>query len=197
MIVNVDDKVCEANGITKDEAFILAAIQYGTEDMYNHLIKEGYITKINSSCYELNKKYTITNRGINLFSDIVLNSDRNIAESSNSISELASRLREIYPTGKMPGTTYYYKGNLQDIEKKLKSFKKRYGNYTDEDIIKATENYIKSFNGNYTYLKLLKYFIWKDEKRDGETIATSVLADWIENEGQEDCLSNDWTSTLK
>ena len=96
----------------------------------------------------------------------------------------------------MPGTTYYYKGNLQDIEKKLKSFKKRYGNYTDEDIIKATENYIKSFNGNYTYLKLLKYFIWKDEKRDGETIATSVLADWIENEGQEDCLSNDWTSTL-
>lgn len=196
MIVNVDDKVCEANGITKDEAFILAAIQYGTEDMYNHLIKEGYITKINSSCYELNKKYTITNRGINLFSDIVLNSDRNITESSNSISELASKLREIYPTGKMPGTTYYYKGNLQDIEKKLKSFKKRYGNYTDEDIIKATENYIKSFNGNYTYLKLLKYFIWKDEKRDGETIATSVLADWIENEGQEDCLSNDWTSTL-
>lgn len=196
MIVNVDDKVCEANGITKDEAFILAAIQYGTEDMYNHLIKEGYITKINSSCYELNKKYTITNRGINLFSDIILNSDRNITESSNSISELASRLREIYPTGKMPGTTYYYKGNLQDIEKKLKSFKKRYGNYTDEDIIKATENYIKSFNGNYTYLKLLKYFIWKDEKRDGETIATSVLADWIENEGQEDCLSNDWTSNL-
>lgn len=196
MIVNVDDKVCEANGITKDEAFILAAIQYGTEDMYNHLIKEGYITKINSSCYELNKKYTITNRGINLFSDIVLNSDRNITESSNSISELASKLREIYPTGKMPGTTYYYKGNLQDIEKKLKSFKKRYGNYTDEDIIKATENYIKSFNGNYTYLKLLKYFIWKDEKRDGETIATSVLADWIENEGQEEELTNNWTTLL-
>ena len=196
MIVNVDDKVCEANGITKDEAFILAAIQYGTEDMYNHLIKEGYITKINSSCYELNKKYTITNRGINLFSDIVLNSDKNITESSNSISELASKLREIYPTGKMPGTTYYYKGNLQDIEKKLKSFKKRYGNYTDEDIIKATENYIKSFNGNYTYLKLLKYFIWKDEKRDGETIATSVLADWIENEGQEEKLTNNWTTLL-
>lgn len=196
MIVNVDDKVCEANGITKDEAFILAAIQYGTEDMYNHLIKEGYITKINSSCYELNKKYTITNRGINLFSDIVLNSDKNITESSNSISELASKLREIYPIGKMPGTTYYYKGNLQDIEKKLKSFKKRYGNYTDEDIIKATENYIKSFNGNYTYLKLLKYFIWKDEKRDGETIATSVLADWIENEGQEEELTNNWTTLL-
>ena len=196
MIVNVDDKVCEANGITKDEAFILAAIQYGTEDMYNHLIKEGYITKINSSCYELNKKYTITNRGINLFSDIVLNSDKNITESSNSISELASKLREIYPTGKMPGTTYYYKGNLQDIEKKLKSFKKRYGNYTDEDIIKATENYIKSFNGNYTYLKLLKYFIWKDEKRDGETIATSVLAYWIENEGQEEELTNNWTTLL-
>ena len=196
MIVNVDDKVCEANGITKDEAFILAAIQYGSEDMYNHLIKEGYITKINSSCYELDKKYTITNRGINLLSDIVLNSDKCITESSNSISELASKLREIYPSGKMPGTTYYYKGNLQDIEKKLKSFKKRYGDYTDEDIIKATENYIKSFNGNYTYLKLLKYFIWKDEKKDGETIATSVLADWIENEGQEDCLSNDWTTTL-
>ena len=52
-------------------------------------------------------------------------------------------------------------------------------------------------NGDYTYLKLLKYFIWKSEVKDGEQVVTSILSDYIENEGQEENLRNDWTSTLR
>ena len=110
---------------------------------------------------------------------------------------LAIKLRDIYPKGKMPGTSYYYKGNIEDIRKKLQSFFLRYPNYTDEQIITATQKYINSMDGDYTYLKLLKYFIWKSEVKDGEQVVTSILSDYIENEGQEDSINNDWTSTLK
>ena len=60
----------------------------------------------------------------------------------------------------------------------------------------------KKFNGDYTYMRILKYFIWKDEKKlnqNGELYIeeTSDLASYIENEGQEDSIENDWTSTLR
>ena len=89
------------------------------------------------------------------------------------------------------------KGNIEDIRKKLQSFFLRYPDYTDEQVITATQKYVNSMNGNYTYLKLLKYFIWKSEVKDGEQVVTSILSDYIENEGQEDNINNDWTSELK
>lgn len=126
-----------------------------------------------------------------------------LAESTNENSvnkraeELADKLRDIYPKGKIPNTNYYYKSNRSDIINKLKTFFNKYGTqYTDEQIIKATQKYVNSFNGNYTYLKLLKYFIWKDERLKGESVQ-SLLADFIENENVEDNINNDWTSTLR
>lgn len=198
MILNIDDNVCASYNTSKEEILVLGAIQYGTSDVYKNLISKGYITAANNSMFELDKKFTITNKGANLLSDVLLGSDKDITEIKDSIKELAITLREIYPQGKIAGTCYYYRGNLPDIEKKLKSFFKRYGKeYTNEQIIEATKRYIESFNGNYTYLKLLKYFIWKDEKKDGEIIQSSMLADWIENADQINNTNNDWTSTLK
>lgn len=197
MIVNISDDVCKNNGITKEEAFILGAIQYGTDEMYEHLIKEGYITKVNGSLFNLDKKFSITSKGINLLSDVILDSDKTLIENKDSIRELAIKLREVYPEGKMAGTSYYYRGNIADIEKKLKSFRKRYGTYSDKDIIEATKKYVASFNGNYIYLKLLKYFIWKDEVRDGEVVQVSMLADWIENAGQKSNLNSEWATNLR
>ena len=126
-----------------------------------------------------------------------------LAESTNEDSvnkraeELADKLRSIYPKGKIPNTNYYYKSNKSDIINKLKTFFNKYGvQYTDEQIINATQKYVNSFNGNYTYLKLLKYFIWKDERLKGESVQ-SLLADFIENENVEDISNSDWTATLR
>ena len=96
----------------------------------------------------------------------------------------------------MAGTSYYYRCNRADIVRKLKSFFRRYGEYTSEQIIEATQRYVASFNGNYTYLRLLKYFIWKDENKDGETLQVSQLADWIENKGSVNPSNSDWTTSL-
>ena len=128
----------------------------------------------------------------------VILAECNNPESVNDrASLLADKLREIYPNGKIFNTNYYYRCNRQDIINKLKTFFKMYGTkYTDEQIINATQKYINSFNGNYAYLKLLKYFIWKDERLKGESVQ-SLLADFIENENSEDAVNTDWTVELK
>ena len=49
----------------------------------------------------------------------------------------------------------------------------------------------------YTYMKLLKYFIFKEKVgAAGEVEGESELINYIENADQEDGLSNTWTSTL-
>ena len=128
---------------------------------------------------------------------VILAKCTNPKSVNDRASFLADKLREIYPSGKIPNTNYYYKCNKQDIINKLKTFFKMYGTkYTDEQIINATQKYISSFNGNYAYLKLLKYFIWKDERLKEDSVQ-SLLADFIENENSEDTVNTDWTVELK
>ena len=197
----IDDKICEKYNLTAQQVFILLALQCQNDKLYEDLIEKGLITKCNYSLFELNKKYSVINKGINLCNSVLLDSSKDTKKTINPVDircqNLAIKLRDIYPKGKMPGTNYYYKGNIEDIRKKLQSFFLRYPNYTDEQIITATQKYINSMDGDYTYLKLLKYFIWKSEVKDGEQVVTSILSDYIENEGQEDSINNDWTSTLR
>ena len=197
MNININEKVCEENNLSVPKALALAAIQYSTPKDYEELIKEGLITKYNDSMFEPERRYSLMNKAEELLTKIIINSDSNVTKRSTNIEELADKLREIYPNGKILNTNYYYRCNRQDIINKLKTFFKMYGTkYTDEQIINATQKYIDSFNGNYTYLKLLKYFIWKDERLKGESVQ-SLLADFIENESAEDTTNNDWTVELK
>ena len=197
MNININEKVCEENNLSVPKALALAAIQYSTPKDYEELIKEGLITKYNGSMFEPERRYSLMNKAEELLTKIIINSDSNVTKRSTSIEELADKLRDIYPNGKIANSNYYYRCNRQDIINKLKTFFKMYGTkYTDEQIINATQQYIDSFNGNYTYLKLLKYFIWKDERLKGESVQ-SLLADFIENENSEDITNTDWTVELK
>lgn len=197
MNININEKVCEENNLSVPKVLALAAIQYSTPKDYEELIKEGLITKYNGSMFEPERRYSLMDKAEELLTKIIINSDSNVTKRSTSIEELADKLRDIYPNGKIVNSNYYYRCNRQDIINKLKTFFKMYGTkYTDEQIINATQKYIDSFNGNYTYLKLLKYFIWKDERLKGESVQ-SLLADFIENESSEDITNTDWTVELK
>ena len=190
----IDTEVLKLNNLSIAEFVVLLyfADRKNTkslEDLSYSLWEKGYLTKeVENYSFEVHsfeKLQTI------------------LAESTNEDSvnkraeELADKLRSIYPKGKIPNTNYYYKSNKSDIINKLTTFFKKYGTqYTDEQIINATQKYVNSFNGNYTYLKLLKYFIWKDERLKGESVQ-SLLADFIENENVEDISNSDWTATLR
>ena len=190
----IDTEVLKTNNLSLAEFGVLLyfADKKNTkslEDLSYSLWEKGYLTKeVENYSFEVHsfeKLQTILAESTN-------------EDSVNKRAEgLADKLRSIYPKGKIPNTNYYYKSNKSDIINKLKTFFNKYGvQYTDEQIINATQKYVNSFNGNYTYLKLLKYFIWKDERLKGESVQ-SLLADFIENENVEDISNSDWTATLR
>lgn len=196
-MTKLTDVACRKHNLLLSEGIALLAISTTTDDTYKSLVDKGLITKANGTMQSLNRKYSATEKGIVLADELVADSEKNIAAKEDNIKELADKLRSIYPEGKMEGTSYYYRCNKADIIRKLKSFFRRYGEYTPEQIIEATQRYVSSFNGNYTYLRLLKYFIWKDENKDGETLQVSQLADWIENKNETNTNNTDWATTLR
>lgn len=197
MKIEVSDEICKKYNLSIEEALVLIGLKYSSREIFQKLNKERFLLDLGSSIFEEETKYKLSRKANEVLSCILAESTDVVAKRTTNIEELADKLRDIYPSGKIYNTNYYYKCNRQDIINKLKTFFKMYGTkYTDEQIINATRKYIKSFNGNYTYLKLLKYFIWKDERLKGESVQ-SLLADFIENESSEDTTNDDWTIELK
>lgn len=119
---------------------------------------------------------------------------------------LAKKLQELFPMGKKPGCTYTWRDSVSCIVDRLKKFFLKYGsNYTDEQIINATKEYVNSFNGDYQYMQLLKYFIWKNKVTGekviqgriiGEVEKQSQLAAYLENT-PEKTINHDWDVGLR
>ena len=197
MKIEVSDEICKKYNLSIEEALVLIGLKYSSQEVFQKLNKERFLLDLGSSIFNEETKYKLSRKANEVLSCILAESTNAVAKRSTNIEELADKLRDIYPNGKILNTNYYYRCNRQDIINKLKTFFKMYGTkYTDEQIINATQKYINSFNGNYTYLKLLKYFIWKDERLKGESVQ-SLLADFIENESSEDTTNTDWTVELK
>lgn len=114
--------------------------------------------------------------------------------SKRNFEALANRIRELYPKGYKPGTTYTWRDSTRIIAVRLEKFIELFGNYSDDEIFKATQKYVQSFNGDYQYMQLLKYFILKDIK----TIdARSELAALLENpDADNDQQYGDWTTQI-
>ena len=115
--------------------------------------------------------------------------ERLMADSSTPIDSdercnaLADKLREIYPAGKKPGYAYTWRDSTSCIADRLKKFVLKYGDYPDEDIIRVTKEYVDSFNGTYTYMQLLNYFIWKN-KVTGEEVVRGRIVGEVERQSQ-------------
>lgn len=133
-----------------------------------------------------------------LVSTIAIDSDKNVIDKDAEFIELANELRELYPAGRKEGTTYMWRGTTAEIAKKLKTLVVKYKySFTREQVLKATKDYISSFNGNYKKMRLLKYFILKSERDADDNInVISELMTLIENEGQTDAQRDDWMSTM-
>jgi hypothetical protein len=139
--------------------------------------------------------------------EIISDSSGSIDKSDEEFLELAKQMRDLYPRGKMKNrfgqlTPYYYRCNKSEVIKKLKKFFFLFGNYSDEDILDATKRYVASFRGNYTNMRLIKYFILKDDVKPGEdgnhVEQISDLATFLENkESEEEVGTNeDWTTKM-
>lgn len=196
--ISLSKKVALQNGVTIDEVLLLLAI-YNKADLERAekaLVQKGFITAERDGLFQ-QVGWRLTNKGTEVLDSVIMDSDKQ-QEPQDRLTQLAARLKEVFPKGKKDGTNYYWAEGVALIVRRLKLFFKKYGNeFTDEQIIQAAEKYVQGFNGNYQYMRLLKYFIFREKVgANGEVEGDSELISYIENAGQEEDLRNDWTSSL-
>ena len=128
----------------------------------------------------------------NLLSSVLVDSNgKNIRD--DWFLKVAKEMRELFPQGKKPGTPYYWRDSITTIIDRLKNLKKKYkAEFTEQEAIDATKSYVESFNGDYRYMQLLKYFIYK---MDGPEIRSDFLS-YIANRGQVDSNNDSWQTHL-
>lgn len=198
MTICLSKEGCQKNNISIAEALLLLAIHNSAnlDKAQEELIKKGYITADRNDLFQ-QIGWRMTAKGAEVIDSVIIDSDKK-NNSEERLVQLAIRLKEIFPKGKKDGTNYYWADGVALIVRRLKLFFKKYGDtYSDEQIVKAAEKYVQGFNGNYTYMRLLKYFILKEKVgAAGEVEGDSELISYIENADQTDDLKNDWTSSL-
>lgn len=190
----IDSKQCLKHKLSPQEVLIALAIR-SSRDSVQSIINN-----------MLNKQILISHEGtlsvIQHWDEVIntiLVDSAGAIDDEERLSVLADKMKACFPEGKMPGTPYYYRCNRREIILKLKKFFSQYGNYKDEDIVDATKRFIASFNGNYKFLPLIKYFIMKnktvaDEDGANHIVECSPLADYLENKEDDNVVtaSEEW-----
>lgn len=157
--------------------------------------------------YDLKTKYmlyednTLTDKGKSIIQKVNVDNYLHHKIEKDNLKDLASELQKIFPTGKKPGTNYYWRGFKQEIIKKLETISNKFDfEFTKEQAINATKRYVDSFNGDYRYMQLLKYFILKNKITENGTEIKSSFMEYIENENnnEDDSMlnSSEWNNEL-
>lgn len=196
MKIIIDTKVIQAKNINPNYFLNLLALYITKKSINNSDNKEAILKNhITSEGLDGNNQFInikLTQEGVDFIEEVIVDSE--IPDSTKTLMELATELKNIFPKGRKEGTNFYWADGVALIVKRLKIFIKKYGDiYTEEQIIKAAKKYVESFNGDYRYMKLLKYFIFKEETES----STSDLLTYIENAEEESDLKNNWDIVMK
>lgn len=192
----IDDKACVSHRLTLEELLIAVAVRRSKDfkETLDNLVKREVVVIKGG-------KYLITQRWNDVVDEALLDS-KGSTHSNKELLELARKMRECYPEGKMPGTPYYYRANSREVKLQLKKFLDLHGDYPDEEIVDATKRFVASFRGDYRYLPIITNFISKDKENrdeDGESYVKnhSSLADFLENKGEDMRQADDWTYNMR
>jgi len=165
---------CKAGGITLGEVLLLIAIHNG-EDLKRAevaLVEKGFITANRDDLFQVDG-WRITRLGGQVLEEVVSESNKLMTKTKAErkkdlaqLEELAERLKAVFPEGKKPGINKYWAEGPALIVKRIEKFFEKFGRkpeWTDDAIVEAAQRYVESFNGDYTWMRTLKYFLWKDE----------------------------------
>jgi hypothetical protein len=186
MKLSIDTEILSKNSLTLGEFLVMLMGFYKIpfKDCYNALIKRKLI-----------------GRNIYIDTDVILSTnmehlvEKILIESSDKLQncgiknfeELAEKLQKIYPSGTKAGTTYLWRGTIEEIVFKLKALIVIHDfTYTEEEAIKATKQYVESFK-DQRHMSLLKYFILKTyenktEKQEITSMFMTIIEDLRSNE---------------
>lgn len=190
--VSINKDVLEKNNLSMDE-FLVLLLTYNKANIQE--VKQSLVEKGLADFSVFDDTLVISSTTKDLITSITIDSDVKVLSKDKEFKELADKLKELFPKGKKVGTTYMWRDSTAVIARKLKTLVVKYDyQFTEEQAIKATKAYVESFNGDYTYMQLLKYFILKSLP-DGEI--KSDFMSYIENEGQEDELNDNWLTEMR
>lgn len=198
--LNIKKSILNKYNIKSEELYLGIALLFNKslKSTLKSILAKGY------ACTErdpVTGKYTylITPGFKDKLASVFAESDLN-AKPDTELEDLAIKMKAIFPKGKKEGTNSYWAGGVALIIKRLHLFYKKYGyNYTDAQILKATQDYVNSYkNTGNMYMSTLKYFIFKDSRgASGSVESESQLLTYIENVGEEEEVNNDdWLTNV-
>lgn len=191
MNIFINEAMLEKYNLSLAEALIL--IVSGISEKNNTTLD--YILRVMKL-----KNYILSDGSLNpLCSNILKGLSKNNTHNKIDKIDLSfiKSLQNIFPEGKKEGTNIYWRGNSSEVQKKLEVFVTKNPHITKDDILDATKRYVKSFNGNYSYMRTLKYFISKNENKNGEIVNSSDLLTFIENKSNDNITHNFSNSELR
>jgi len=184
MIYHLDSRRITQEGAFIEEILALLLIKHcsNLKLLFERLLNNGLIQKNR----DIEGSYFLPQEVLTELDDIVQKCAPTTS-ANDVIESVAKQMINIFPKGLKPGTNQMWRSNVTDISRRLRKFQARYPDYTVEQMLDATRRYVESFNGHYDYMRVLKYFIWKDEVKyndegRGYVDSYSELANFIENE---------------
>lgn len=197
MKVTIDSNVAEKNNLTLQEVLVLLL---NMDDSVYTEVKQSLIDKkVADQSARNTDKLILSDNTKNLLSNILITSE-SIEENPDEVYEdIADAIRQVYPSGRKSGTTYSWRGSKMEITHRLKVLNVKYGLKLEKNkLVDITRRYVESFNGNYTYMPLLKYFLVKYDKTTvGDVDLKSPLMTIIDNGGVIESNNDDWAIDLR
>ena len=193
-------KECEKLKVPVDTALYIASLYLGkliSSNTFQDVCARGLIEFDGFDLKREPINARLTQTGVDLIESIFLNSEFHLPNSEEDrFDKLAKKMQEVFPEGRKPGTKLMWRDSQPIIAKRLKAIVKKYkAVFTDEQAIEATKKYVESFNGDYQFMQVLKYFISKRNLTTGDE--TSQFLSYIENGGHEDVNNESWMDSVR
>lgn len=165
MKITIDTEILQRNNLTLGELLVMlfgyCDVKY--KENFDKLIEKSIISK---NVFDKDSM-VLSNNTRDLIAKVLIESDAKVMGYDLNFEELAKKLQDIYPKGNKPGTTYNWGDNTAVIAFKLRTLVAKYGFiFTEDEAIKATKEYVDSFEDDNKNMKLLKYFILRTSKDD-------------------------------
>lgn len=180
MKITVNTDVLQHEHLTIGDFLVLLIGYYGIN--YKECLDKMLANKlINTNVFNPNE-IVLSHNTKDLITSIIIASDDRIINSGIDYTSLAKKLQALYPQGCKSGTTYSWTDKTSLIVQKLCALVVKYNfSFTEQEALRATEEYVKSFSDDNSHMQLLKYFILKTTK-DGDM--ESMFMTIIENNRQ-------------
>lgn len=182
MKYTIDTDILEKHELSIGE-FLVMLMGYhdiNYENCFNKLVQAGIIEP------NLFDKMSVilSDNSKDLVARILTESDNKLQDCGiEDFEALAEKLMQVYPNGNKAGTTYPWRGTLEDIAQKLRVLVVKLDfKFTEQEAIDAVKEYVGYFKEPYRHMNLLRNMILKTTNSgSGHVEVDSMFMSIIEN----------------